>query len=825
MSNLTALEYVANPSQLTTGLFNQRLSVISANFAALNSDVTIGVGSGDTVSIQTNLETIGGAHFQFLSIGSTPPSYVTTAAITVEVNSASSDYLYMIDASGQKSSYVIGSRAGGLADGLNIWDASAGTLIASFSKQSVRFFQNVVGPVFDVGGALADTLNAATFGTGADSIESRIQAAISAATIAGITRVYVPANMYPYSGASVSHDTRVQMVREGGDWTVFDIIAYGANGNGSSGSGVANQAAIQSAVSAANWDPGKHGIRGGTVYIPTGQYSVSGQITVPMAVNQGQVILRGANMRASILAPTQSGGTFILFGSPVQDPAVSLNSITQFCAVQDLEITGTQAGANTCAMQWTEMQKGWIQNVLITGFQASGCIGLYLLGSNSGGPEHSWRGGFYNLVIASTYRPLVMQNADENDFFNCNFGLPIGLTSAVTAIQLLQGNSNRFFGTTLSGEVSSLTTGRPNYTGVALSATTGNTSNNQFYGLWVEGFDSGVSVSSGVSNNTFYNANPAICRQSISDAGQSTVWIETANLAVPLYQYPDGTPAGPSYAFHSEGSLGWYKSATSTIGVSPTGRLVVGSGQAFSRTTEPEYGFGGEPMLGMLRSAASRIAFYAGGVRLGQFSGSNGVGAFYAETGSNTSPSITFQGEPRLGFYTSAVSTLALSYGTFNLAAQANFMSLPLTGSATNPTVKWGNNADGLNYQGTNGFWDSIASAAVCLRFGPRQVRINELGSAVTPGYAFVSEISLGLYRSGVSTIAASYGTLNLATQAVRLSMRTLAASSVTPSAVNTNVARDEVVFTIGGASGASLIISSGGTAYIFNSAASAILA
>src|ERR1051326_7654845 len=101
---------------------------------------------------------------------------------------------------------------------------------------------------------------------------------------------------------------------------------------------------------------------------------------------------------------------------------------------------------------------------------------------------------------------------------------------------------------------------------------------------------------------------------------------------------------------------------------------------------------------------------------------------------------------------------------------------------------------------------------AVC----PRQVRINELGSAVTPGYAFVSEISLGLYRSGVSTIAASYGTLNLATQAVRLSMRTLAASSVTPSAVNTNVARDEVVFTIGGASGASLIISSGGTAYIF---------
>ena len=73
--------------------------------------------------------------------------------------------------------------------------------------------------------------------------------------------------------------------------------------------------------------------------------------------------------------------------------------------------------------------------------------------------------------------------------------------------------------------------------------------------------------------------------------------------------------------------------------------------------------------------------------------------------------------------------------------------------------------------------------------------------------------------------MALSFGTLNLATQAVRLSMRTLAASAVTASAVNTNVARDEVVFTVNTASGASLVISSGGTAWIFNSVTSAILA
>ncbi len=95
-------------------------------------------------------------------------------------------------------------------------------------------------------------------------------------------------------------------------------------------------------------------------------------------------------------------------------------------------------------------------------------------------------------------------------------------------------------------------------------------------------------------------------------------------------------------------------------------------------------------------------------------------------------------------------------------------------------------------------------------------------GSKTTPSVGFSSETSLGFYRSGVSTIAPSYGTLDLATNAVRFSMRTLAASSVTVSAALTNVAVDEAVFTVGGASGASFGLMSGGTFYFFNSAGSA---
>ena len=90
--------------------------------------------------------------------------------------------------------------------------------------------------------------------------------------------------------------------------------------------------------------------------------------------------------------------------------------------------------------------------------------------------------------------------------------------------------------------------------------------------------------------------------------------------------------------------------------------------------------------------------------------------------------------------------------------------------------------------------------------------------STTSPAFSFLSESSLGLFRSGVSTMAMSYGTFNLAKQSVRLSMRTIGASQ---SSLNMSV--DEVLFSIQGASGASLAIRSGGTIWIFNSSVSTV--
>ena len=91
-------------------------------------------------------------------------------------------------------------------------------------------------------------------------------------------------------------------------------------------------------------------------------------------------------------------------------------------------------------------------------------------------------------------------------------------------------------------------------------------------------------------------------------------------------------------------------------------------------------------------------------------------------------------------------------------------------------------------------------------------------GLAVSPAYTFQSEVSLGWYRSGVSTMAPSYGTLNLASNSVRLSIRTVAMASLT----SANVAVNELVFAIG-ASGSSLALRSGGTMWYPNSSLSTV--
>lgn len=62
--------------------------------------------------------------------------------------------------------------------------------------------------------------------------EIKIQAAISRAVSTGADRVFIPTSMLPYDASLITFNTAVQMVREGGDFSVWDVQAYGATGNG-----------------------------------------------------------------------------------------------------------------------------------------------------------------------------------------------------------------------------------------------------------------------------------------------------------------------------------------------------------------------------------------------------------------------------------------------------------------------------------------------------------------------------------------------------------------------------------------------------------------
>lgn len=127
------------------------------------------------------------------------------------------------------------------------------------------------------------------------------------------------------------------------------------------------------------------------------------------------------------------------------------------------------------------------------------------------------------------------------------------------------------------------------------------------------------------------------------------------------------------------------------------------------------------------------------------------------------------------------------------------------SGSAAGPAFRFGS-------EQSLGLYRSAASQ-LGLSYGQLVV---PQGSQIQPPYAWTSENSLGLYRSGSSTIAQSWGTFNLATNSVRLSVRTTGTSLN-----STNVVANELAFFVGGASGCSIGLRSGSTIYWWDSSAS----
>ena len=389
-------------------------------------------------------------------------------------------------------------------------------------------------------GLLGDkTVNAAFYKTASITNEAAITLAIVAAALLGTgAAVWVPASMLPYNASLVTFNPAVRMLREGGPVELWDVMAYGAAGNIVQDDG----AAIRAAIAGANLFPSN--LTGNVVYFPAGRYLYTGTIQVPVALNQGQVILRGAGMRSTYLFPSGASTTFtaaplynvcLLFGSATPDAAGTSTNVTQYCGMEDMSINGTFiSSGSVVAVQFTEMQYGWMRNHITENFP-NNSIGCYLRGSTVTGGlgtltsfPHTRMCNFINCTIQTIGgsnlggTPLLLQNADENNFYSCSCQPTTGQTVAANSIfatSIQMGRNNRFFGCLMAGDTGATKTG---YVGMVFGppvneagVANGSVLQNQDYGFVAEGFSICIWFRADSSGNTLGNG---------SNGGQPSVY-------------------------------------------------------------------------------------------------------------------------------------------------------------------------------------------------------------------------------------------------------------------------------------------------------------
>jgi hypothetical protein len=319
---------------------------------------------------------------------------------------------------------------------------------------------------------------------------------------------------------------------EGGG--LFNVQSFGARGDASNDDRAAIQAAIDAAETAG----------GGVVWFPRGRYRIQGTIVVPPTLDK-TIILRGEGMRDTYVYPATNGTVAIRFGADSPDLSGNRAHLTQYCGMEDLSVSGSLLTAGTSiGVQFVEMQKGWLRNVVIESFSKGSSIGLHLRGSlTSGGvgapaAPHTWRCSFTNVIVATTMRPLVLDNCDESEFYSCNFSAAVAInapTESIAAIEMAQGHNNRFYGLLVQGDRN--VAYRKAYVGIKLATpVNGDNLGHQFYGLVAEGFNCGIYIesstvrdilvlgfNSSISEHAFWNGSED---GSVNNQRQNNVTIE-----------------------------------------------------------------------------------------------------------------------------------------------------------------------------------------------------------------------------------------------------------------------------------------------------------
>lgn len=217
------------------------------------------------------------------------------------------------------------------------------------------------------------TINAAAIDfAGAGSTENKIQAASDFALSIGAPRVWVPSSMLLYNPSLITFSRGVRITREGGSSTDYDVLAYGAHGNGVTDDTVAFQSAMDAT-------PG-----GGRVYVPPGNYLISSTLQP----NNGTLIegLGAGDVEGSTLIFTGGSGACIQIGTST----VNLNYRNRVANLAILLHQKDSIGIEMRQTQGCILDNLYIEGDVSHGFGSRTNIGVAIDGLNAS--------SYYNIL-------------------------------------------------------------------------------------------------------------------------------------------------------------------------------------------------------------------------------------------------------------------------------------------------------------------------------------------------------------------------------------------------------------------------------------------
>lgn len=180
--------------------------------------------------------------------------------------------------------------------------------------------------------AWSKTVNASTY-SGATSA-AKITAAIADAVTKSFQYVFIPATMIPFDATQTTFNTAVRLVREGqASWEEYDVVAYGAKGDGIQDDYTALQTAITHSLAA----PGR------AVRLPAlGASNTRYTITQGLVASGNVVLLGTATASAAGLTSPQ------IFGS-VNAPLLTVNGHFTASGMRIEGLTFQQTNTGTSA--------------------------------------------------------------------------------------------------------------------------------------------------------------------------------------------------------------------------------------------------------------------------------------------------------------------------------------------------------------------------------------------------------------------------------------------------------------------------------------------